>query len=406
MSPGEVREWVAGALAGAGLEGRRVCVLVPDLTRRCPMPLVFDAVHTALAGRVAGLTVIVALGTHPPLPEPRLAQLLGYGPGGAGERFPHTVIRNHEWWDPQALVTLGAIASAEMKELSEGRLTEPVPVRVNRAVAEADTTVIIGPVLPHEVVGFSGGNKYLFPGVSGPEMIDASHWLGALITSSAIIGTPGATPVRAMIDRAAAMVPSRRLALCLVTEAEGDGLHACTFGAPEEAWARAVALAEPVHVRHLDAPVPRVLSVVAGRYGELWTAAKGVYKVEPVVADGGQVVLYAPHVAELSATHGEVIRAVGYHCRDYFTGQWDRFAGMPWGVLAHSTHVRGLGTWDPAAGERCRIRVALATGIDRATTEAVGLEYVDPAGVDVDAWRGDAGALVALDAGETLYRLS
>ena len=188
-------------------------------------------------------------------------------------------------------------------------------------------------------------------------------------------------------------------------EEGGDGLHAISFGRPEDAWAAAADVAAEVHVRYLDAPRRRVLSVLSPRYDDLWTGAKGIYKVQPVVADGGEVVLYAPHLSQISATHGEAIARVGYHCRDYFVKQWDRFAGEPWGVLAHSTHVRGEGTYDPTTGETHRIAVTLATGIDRTAARGVGLGYVDPATIDLDAWRADPEALVVPDAGEVLYRL-
>ena len=264
---------------------------------------------------------------------------------------------------------------------------------------------MVGPVFPHEVVGFSGGNKYLFPGVSGQEVIDVSHWLGALITSSEIIGTRGITPVRAMINEAASKVPSELRCLALVVESGTTNLHAITYGGTEDAWAAAADIAAEVDVRYLSAPVKRVLSLVSRRYDEIWTAAKGMYKVEPVVADGGQVVLYAPHVTEVSRTHGEAIRAVGYHCRDYFVKQWDRYKDLPWGVLAHSTHLRGAGTYDEAEGERCRVEVTLATGIDAETTRALSLSYLDPASIDIDEWSRDPGTLVVHDAGEILYRL-
>src|SRR5690606_34136351 len=103
---------------------------------------------------------------------------------------------------------------------------------------------------------------------------------------------------------------------------------------------------------------------------------KGFYKVEPVVADGGQVVLYAPHIREIAAMHPDVA-AVGYHCRDYFVGQWDRFEHLAWGDLAHSTHLRGAGTWDEVHGERARVTVTLATGIPEDRVRAVGLDHLD-----------------------------
>ena len=87
---------------------------------------------------------------------------------------------------------VGTLPGELVRELSGGRIHDSIDVRINRLVVESDVTLIVGPVLPHEVIGFSGGNKYLFPGLSGQEMIDVTHWLGALITSSEIIG-PGAS---------------------------------------------------------------------------------------------------------------------------------------------------------------------------------------------------------------------
>jgi len=254
------------------------------------------------------------------------------------------------------------------------------------------------------VVGFSGGNKYLFPGVAGPEIIDLSHWLGALITSAAMIGTLGVTPVRSLIDEAAGLVPGERHALCVVVAPGSGALHAVAFGSPEAAWAAAAQVSAQTHVRYLDAPVARVLSLVPGKYPDLWTGAKGFYKVEPVVADGGQVVLYAPHISEVSLMHPQVA-SIGYHCRDYFVAQWDRFCHLRWGDLAHSTHLRGAGTYDPVHGERCRVTVTLATAIPEPVVRAVNLDYLNPADVDPREWARDPDTLVVPNAGEVLYRL-
>jgi nickel-dependent lactate racemase len=150
--------------------------------------------------------------------------------------------------------------------------------------------------------------------------------------------------------------------------------------------------------------VRRVLSVVPEKYDDMWTAAKGFYKVEPVVADGGEVVVYAPHITEISAMHPE-INEIGYHCRDWFVGQWEDYRHLHWGVLAHSTHLRGAGTWDAERGERCRVRVVLATGIPEDVVRGAALEYLDPAEVDLDAYRADPDTLVVPEAGEVLFRL-
>src|SRR4051794_3283174 len=231
LSADEIRGFIAEQLDDAGLDGRSVCLLVPDGTRTCPLPLILSALHGALHGRVSRLTVLVALGTHAAMDEAALAAHLGPLPG--------TTVLNHAWWDDATFADLGTIPADRIAELSDGLLRESVPVRVNRAVVEHDVALIVGPVFPHEVVGFSGGNKYLFPGVSGREFIDVSHWLGALITSAEIIGTRGTTPVRAMIDDAAALVPSERLALCVVARSGTPDLHSLAFGDPAAAWSAA-----------------------------------------------------------------------------------------------------------------------------------------------------------------------
>ncbi|WP_136054669.1 lactate racemase domain-containing protein [Microbacterium sp. K24] len=407
LSEEEILSYVQDQFADGRFDGATVCVVVPDATRSCPLALLVDAVHGALHGRVARLRVLIALGTHAAMTDDHIARM--FETSSWDElllRYPDTEFVNHEWWKPEELVHVGTVPAARLRELSEGRLDRSVDVSINRSAADFDELVIVGPVFPHEVVGFSGGNKYLFPGISGQEMIDVSHWLGALISSSKIIGTLGITPVRALINEAASFVPARVSALCVVVRSGTHDLFAVTSGDAQTAWAEAARVSAQVHVQYVDEPVSRVLSLVPERYDELWTGAKGMYKVEPIVADGGEVIVYAPHIDTVSFTHGPEIAAVGYHVRDYFTGQWERFKNEPWGVLAHSTHVRGGGTWTEEGGENGRIRVILATGISREETERIGLEYLDPATVDIEAAQADPATFVVPNAGEVLFRLA
>jgi lactate racemase len=404
LTDDEVTEFVSESLAALELDGRSVCLLVPDATRSCPLPLLLTAIHSALYGRVSRMTALVALGTHAPMSEQELADWLGYPIGRLDERYPGLRVINHEWNDPRTFVDLGTISAERIAELSNGLLHTAVDVQLNRAVAEHDIALVVGPVFPHEVVGFSGGNKYFFPGVAGQDIIDLSHWLGALITSAAIIGTRGVTPVRALIDEAAQLIPSHRLALCVVTETGTGALQAMSFGAPEVAWQAAAEVSAQTHVRYLDAPVKRAVSLMPRRYDDMWTAAKGFYKVEPVIADGGEVIIYAPHITEIARMHPE-IGEIGYHCRDYFVKQWDSFSHLHWSVLAHSTHLRGDGRWDEATGETDRVTVTLATGIPEPVVRAANLNYLDPASVDVAAYESDPETLVVPDAGEVLFRL-
>jgi nickel-dependent lactate racemase len=280
-----------------------------------------------------------------------------------------------------------------------------VPVRLNNLILDYDQLIVCGPVFPHEVVGFSGGSKYFFPGIAGSEIINLTHWLGALMTNYRIIGA-GYTPVRAIIDRAASLID--RPTACFALVVLHEGLAGLFFGSLQEAWKAASALSAQKHIIYVQKPFRRVLSVMPSLYDDLWTAGKGMYKVEPAVADGGEVVIFAPHISEVSYTHGKLIDEIGYHCRDYFLAQWDKFKGYPGGVLAHSTHVKGLGEYDKSSGrETPRIQVTLATAIPRERCRRINLGYLDPATVHPQEWQGreDEGILMVPRAGEMLYRV-
>ncbi len=393
LTDGEVRDVVARGLAEFRLEGRRVLVLIPDGTRTMPMALLFGILTEELEA-CAALDFLVALGTHAPMRDAALSKLIGreVRNGLAGR---HRVM-NHAWGKPETFAHLGTIAAAEIEDLTGGRMAREVRVSLNRLVLEYNHVLICGPVFPHEVAGFSGGVKYFFPGIAGQEVIDFTHWLGALLQSAEIIGTMD-TPVRRVMNRAAEFVKTpHSLIAPVVTE---EGIAGVFCGPTLETWARAAELSSQRHIVWVDRPFRRVLAVMPTMYEDLWTGAKGMYKSEPAIADGGEVVLFAPHIWEVSRVHGREIERIGYHCRDYFLKQWERFRDVPGGVLAHSTHVKGKGTFEGGV-EKPRIQVTLATGIPREVCERINLGYMDPGSVGYQEFD-----LVIPRAGERLYRV-
>lgn len=400
----QVQTLLARALEPLPLDGKRVLVIIPDGTRTAPIPLLFRLLYEQLGRRVARLDYLIALGTHPPMSEDAIAKLVGVSATERARQYPNVAIFNHRWDLPEALQTIGVIPQEETARLTQGLLSADVPVTLNRLIFDYDQLIICGPVFPHEVAGFSGGAKYLFPGIAGADIINFTHWLGALVTSMDTIGVKD-TPVRRVIHRAAAFVQQPILLLALVLK--GTALHGLFIGPHEEAWSAASDLSAQLNVLTLPRAFQRVLSMPSLIYDDLWTAAKGMYKTEPIVADGGEVIIYAPHITEVSYTHGRLIDEVGYHVRDYFVKQWDRFKHIPGGILAHSTHVKGQGTFDPATGiESPRIRVSLATGIPEERCRRINLGYVDYRTIDPQAWanRESEGMLLVRHAGEMLYR--
>jgi nickel-dependent lactate racemase len=401
----EIRELMSQALAQADLSGKRVLIITPDSTRTAPMPQMFRLFYEYLGEEVAALDYLIALGTHQPLSEAALNKLFGLTAADRAEKYTKVNIFNHRWDVPDTFVNLGQITEAEIEEITGGLMRQAVDVRLNRLVFDYDQIIICGPTFPHEVVGFSGGNKYFFPGIGGDEVINFSHWLGAVITSYEVIGTKY-TPVRRVIDKAAVFIDKPKLCFSMVVK--GEDLAGLYIGTPEEAYAAAADLSAQLHIQWLDRPYQQVFSVMPKLYDDLWTAAKGMYKSEPAIADGGEVIIYAPHIDEISYTHSKFLDEVGYHVRDYFLKQWDRFKHYPGGVLAHSTHLRGIGEYDAETGiERPRIDVTLATRIPEARCRKVNLGYLDPDSIDLDEWRNREaeGILFIPKAGEMLYRV-
>ena len=404
VSKEQVAEAVAKTCAADHFRNKKVLLIIPDGTRTAPVGLLFKSVFEQIGSAARSLDILVALGTHQPMSEEAICERLEISLAERRSTYAKVQFFNHEWNNPAALKNIGTIPAKDITELSGGLFSMDVPVEINKRVFDYDQLIIIGPVFPHEVVGFSGGNKYLFPGVGGPQILNFFHWLGGVVTNPMIIGSKW-TPVRRVVDRAGAMVNIPKLCLAMVVRPD-KSLAGLFTGTPEAAWDAASELSKQTHIVYKDRPFHTVVSVLPKMYDELWVGGKGMYKLEPVVADGGELIIYAPHITEVCVAHGKTIKEVGYHCRDYFLKQWDKFKHYPWGVLAHSTHVRGIGTFENGV-EKCRVKVTLATGIPREMCERINLGYRDPATLNPAdfANRESEGVLLVPKAGEMLFRL-
>ena len=405
VSAAQVNDLVAQACPAAEYRGKKVLLIVPDATRTAPVGMMFQTLFQQIGAATANFDILIALGTHQPMSEAAICERLEISAAERATTYSTVRFFNHEWDNPAALTNIGTLTKADTRELSDGLFELDVPVEINKRIFDYDQVVIIGPVFPHEVVGFSGGNKYLFPGVAGPEILNFFHWLGGCVTNPMTIGNKW-TPVRRVVDRVGAMVKVSKLCMAMVVRPD-KSLAGLFIGTPEAAWDGAADISRTEHIVFRDRPYHTVLSCAPKMYEDIWTAGKAMYKLEPVVADGGELIIYAPHVTEVSVTHGKTMLAIGYHCRDYFLKQWDQFKDHPWGVLAHSTHVRGIGTFESGV-EKCRIKVTLATGIPREVCESINMGYRDPKTIDIESYanREAEGVLLVRKAGEMLFKLS
>jgi nickel-dependent lactate racemase len=404
LSEQSVLEVMKDGIPESMVRDKRVLVLTPDATRTCPLPLLVRSLHSVLKPLARQVDYMIALGSHSLLEEGEILKLYGLSQGDLRGDFAGSQFMNHRWDLATTLTEVGQFTASEISDLTGGLFGEEVSVGINRAAFDYDLLLILGPVFPHEVVGFSGGSKYLFPGISGGDFLHFFHWLAAVVGNWNTIGIKD-TAVRRLLTRAVDMVDVPKWCVSVVVTPENTlaGIYA---GDLQEAWSKAADMSNQIHVVYKDRAYHTVLGVASEMYDEIWVAGKVMYKLEPVVADGGKLIIYGPQVKEISRTWGSYLEDTGYHVRDYYLENMEKFADIPRAVLAHSVLVRGLGTCEDSC-EEPRIDVVLATAIPEDLCRRLNLGYMDPDSIDLDDYRNreDEGVLFVDHAGETLHRV-
>ena len=399
-----VSELVGNALPVEDYRGKKILLIVPDSTRTAPVGLLFKTIYDQIGKSTEALDVMIALGTHPPMSEKEICERLEISEEQRQTRYESVKFHNHEWDNPDALREIGVIPASDISKLSDGRFEMELPVTINQRLFDYDQLIIVGPVFPHEVVGFSGGNKYLFPGVSGPELLNFFHWLGAVISNPKINGHKW-TSVRKVVDRAGGMVNVEKRCFAMVVRPD-KSLAGLFFGTPESAWEAAVDLSDKTHIIYKDQPFHTILSCAPPMYDDVWVGGKCMYKLEPVLADGGELIIYGPHINSISHTHDAGLTEIGYHCSAWLLENWSKYKDYPWGLLAHSSHVKGIGKVIDGV-EKPRANVTLATGISSEICSEINLGYRDHNSINIEDYadREEEGILLVRKAGEMLYRL-
>lgn len=403
----------AGKEKGASLPGGKVVLVIPDGTRSGTkyVGAIIKGIYEGIAQKAESVTALIALGTHKAMSEEAIFSTFGFTAEEL-KTFPKLQFANHEWQDQSKLRHIATFSREDMLRISGGRFDlsdvghpDGFPIEVNYRVAEADAVVIIGPVLNHEVVGKSGGNKYFFPGTSGAKGTQFTHWLGACITIPGIIGIER-TPVRDAIDFMASHItkPVKRC-MALVLDATGELKDLC-WGTPEEAHHEAAMKIDQYQTKFVDREYKTVVALLSPKYPEIWTGGKASYKTQGIVAEGGTLLIYAPGLHEVSASWGNFIEKVGYHSLPYIQARLPEYLSenIPLGVLAHVTHVTGVGTYQNGQ-ETLRMKIVLASKLSEERCKAINLGYMDPNTFDLKNYENDPDTLVIQDAGEVLYRL-
>ncbi|HEV8430635.1 MAG TPA: lactate racemase domain-containing protein [Pyrinomonadaceae bacterium] len=385
--------------------GERVLAIIPDKTRDDNTHQLFPAANEFLAKRgVASFDALVAQGTHPPMSESQKLSKIGYL-DFKGQLF------DHRWDEPEELITLGELSLETVHDLTNGLIDQSVPVSLNKLLAPGiyDTVLVFGATVPHEVAGFAGGAKYFFPGVAGPELTHTTHWLGALAGIENIIGQVD-TPTRRLIEAATDLVPARIISLnTVVSRNDGELLTYALFaGEIRESFRRATEVSRQIHIRYTGRKYKRVVALLDPHYDELWVGGKASYKLGGIIEEGGELIIYAPHLTKLSETHGALIEKYGYapleSVRDMLGVSQELRENLC--IAAHLAHVAYAGRLDAEGKVVPRYQITMASGLDEATCRRVNLGYIDYRSFDYESMRSDPDTLIVADAGRDLYATS
>ena len=382
--------------------GERVLAIIPDKTRDDNTHQLFPVANEFLTRRgVALFDALVAQGTHPPMSDSQKLSKIGCA-DFSGQLF------DHRWDDPEELITLGELSAEMVSELTDGLISQSVPVSLNKLLAPGiyDTVLVFGATVPHEVAGFAGGAKYFFPGVAGPELTHTTHWLGALAGIENIIGRVD-TPTRRLIEAATDLVTARIISLnTVVSRHDGELVTYALFaGDIRKAFRRATEVSRRVHIRYTDRKYKRVVALLDPHYDELWVGGKASYKLGAIIEEGGELIIYAPHLTKLSETHGALIEKYGYapleSVRDMLGVSQELRENLC--IAAHLAHVAYAGRLDDDGKIVPRYKITMASGLDEATCRRVNLGYLDYRALNYEAMRLDSDTLVVADAGRDLY---
>src|SRR6266404_2812412 len=387
--------------------GARVLSIIPDKTRDDNTDILFPIAAEILQGRqISQLDALVAQGTHVPMTDEEKRSKIGANENsvpGLGHVY------DHQWNVPEELVTIGELSAARVTELTGGLITNAVPVNLNRRLGPGvyDTVLIFSATVPHEVAGFAGGAKYLFPGVAGPDLTHATHWLGALAGIENVIGRVE-TPTRHMIEAAADFVAAKIITLNSVITREEDNrlrTHALFAGDFRDAFRRAAEVSRHVHIKYTGRKYKRVVALLDRHYDELWVGGKASYKLGSIIEERGELIIYAPQLNQLSATHGHLIEKYGYapleQVREMVAGSDELRANLC--VAAHLAHV-SYGSAPNAAGRlEPRYRITLASAVTEADCLRVNLGFLDHRHFKLADYRTDPETFVVEDAGRDLY---
>lgn len=394
---------------------KKVLLIHPDYSRNDYTHIITPLLYEFLQEKgLEHLDTLNAGGTHRPMTMQELESKLGISTKS------HPKLKqmlNHEFDNPSQLIHATTIDREFIKEKTAGNLNQPLDVDVNKIILDGyDLVIAISGTVPHEALGYSGGTKIFFPGISGPNVIAMLHWAAVLMGIPRIIGTVD-NPARDVVNKGTKeifnLIPNTAILSLNMVYTEDEHHHAVPeglfYGYSYEGFVNAhkeaSALSSKLHIKYISKPKKRIVQQLPTMYDEVWTAGKGSYKLQKpgVLAEGGEIILLAPHIHCFHSNDkmDSDIREIGYHGIEYVLDYCKKNPSFDKNIASHVINVRGFGTMIENI-ETFPFTVTLAMNVSEADCTAVNLQFKNYKELKPEDFQDDDSLWIP-DGGQWLY---
>ncbi len=312
ISDSELQSLVLETIAKSGKEIKRMLILPPDHTRlNSCAGRITEIIYENYADK-CHIDIMPALGTHSAMGDAQLELMFG-------KKIPKDKFLVHDWRN--GVKAIGKASSEFISELSGGKVDYEVNVEVNKIVFENyDIILSVGQVVPHEVVGMANYTKNIMVGIGGSDMINKSHFLGAVSNMEKIMGHAD-SPVRRLfnygVDTYLADLPIVYMQTVMARDdATGKmAMRGFYSGCGADAFMAAAKLSVETNLQLLDKPLKKVIVFLdPEEFKSTWLGNKSVYRTRMAIADDGDLIVLAPGLQEFGEDPeiDRLIRKYGY----------------------------------------------------------------------------------------------
>jgi len=308
----ELKLLIKESLNKMGSSFKRVLLIPPDFTRFNSYAGPITAMVYEMLKAESHIDIIPALGTHVAMTDAEIKAMFG-------DDIPLDCFKVHDWRND--VVKRGTVSGELLNEWSEGKVDYSVDVEVNKILFnDYDLILSIGQIVPHEVVGMANYTKNIAVGVGGADIINKSHFLGAVYNMERIMGQ-SESPVRKLfnygVDQFLSELPIQYMLTVMARDNEsGDMVMKGFFVGPdEEPFLEACKVSQDTNLELLDEPLDKVIVYLdPEEFKSTWLGNKAVYRTRMAIADDGNLIVLAPALREFGEDKeiDRLIRKYGY----------------------------------------------------------------------------------------------